>query len=260
MTALTPALPARRRGAVHWWRGYASMVRWELVRMRALIPMTMIVQVFTGAGAVIGFGLLIPDLSPTRALYLSSGAVVITLTTIGLVMGPQLIAQQRLSGQFDYMQSLPTPSSATAAAWTSVNVVVAVPGAMAALLVAMWRYDLQFDLAPYVVPALLLILASGTLIGQSIAVAVPNPRVVNVIAQLLIFITFGFSPISFPAEHLPEWLQAVHRWLPFESMADLTRAGLTSSAAIEVGRGFLLLSVWTVLATLVLGVVLRRRA
>jgi ABC-2 type transport system permease protein len=259
MTALAHELPARRRGVGHWWHGFTTMLHWELLRMRSQIVLAMLVQIFAGAGAVIGFGLLIPDLSPARALYLSSGAMVITLTTIGLVMGPQLVAQQRLSGQFDYMASLPVPVSATASAWTAVNVIIAVPGATAALIVAAWRYDLAFDLAPFLLPALLLILTSGALIGQSFAVAVPDPRTANLIAQLLIFVTFGFSPISFPADHLPEWLQALHKWLPFESMADLAREGLTQVGQADVARAFVVLAVWTVAASVVLGVVLRRR-
>ena len=37
-----------------------------------------------------------------------------------------------------------------------------------------------------------------------------------------------FSPINFPADRLPEWLRAIHRVLPFESMARVVRDTLTT--------------------------------
>jgi ABC-2 type transport system permease protein len=254
------ALPARRSGPGFWWESYLVMLRWEITRMRTLLPITALVQVFTGAGAVLGFGLLIGDLEREQALFLSTGAVVITLVTIGIVLGPQLIAQQRLAGQFDYLASLPVPKSTTAAAWTTVNVIVAVPGATAALLVATIRYSVGFDISLLLLPAAGLTLVSGALIGYAYAVAIPHPRLVALVSQVLIFVIFGFSPIAFPPENLPEWLQAVHRWLPFEAMADVMRAGLTHGLVTDVTRSFVVLSLWTVIAAFVTGTMLRRRA
>lgn len=256
----TATLPVRRHGIRFWWAAYVAMLRWELVRMRTLLPITALVQVFTGMGVVLGFGLLIGDLPTDRALFLSTGAVVITLVTIGLVLGPQLIAQQRLTGQYDYLASLPVPKSATTAAWTTVNVIVAVPGATAALVVAALRYSVSFSISPLLVPAAMLTLGAGALIGYAYAISLRQPRVVSLVSQVLIFVIFGFSPIAFPAENLPSWLQSLHRILPFEPMADVIRAGLTDGLVTDVSRSFLVLAVWTAAAALVTGAILRRRA
>ena len=256
----TRPLPARRSGVRFWWTSYLAMLRWEITRMRTLLPITALVQVFTGAGAVLGFGLLIGDLEERQALFLSTGAVVITLVTIGIVIGPQLIAQQRLAGQFDYLASLPVPKSTTASAWTTVNVLVAVPGAGAALLVAVIRYSVSFDVSMLLIPAAALTLAAGALIGYAYAVSIPHPRLVSLISQVLIFFIFGFSPIAFPPENLPGWLQTVHRYLPFEAMADVMRAGLADGLVANATRSFVVLSAWTLAAMALTGAVLRRRA
>jgi ABC-2 type transport system permease protein len=54
-----------------------------------------------------------------------------------------------------------------------------------------------------------------------------------------------FSPIVFPASHLPTWLMDVHRVLPFYAMAQLVRAGLTTGIVTDVAHWYAVLIVWT---------------
>lgn len=253
-------LPAKRSGVVHWFQGFAAMLRWELTNMRLLLPITVMVQILAGAGLVIGFGLLIEDMPTPAALFLSTGAVVITLILVGLIMGPQLVAQQKLEGSYDFVWSLPVARSAASAAWLTLNFVIAVPGMLAALLVAVWRYDLTFSISPRVVPAVVLTLLTGSMLGHAMAHAIPKPEITQLLSQILIFGIFGFSPISFPAENLPEWLATFHRYLPFESMAIVVRDALTEGLVSGVARAYLVLVVWTALAAGISGAVLRRRA
>ena len=249
MTAI--AIPARRRGARHWWHGFSTMLRWEITRMRLLLPITILVQAFTGAGLVLGIGIFFEVMDAERILYLSTGSVVITLVAVGMVMGPQLVAEQRQTGQFDYMASLPVPRSAATSAWIGLNVLIAVPGAVIALVAASLRYDAQFSVSPILLPAVALILVGGALIGYAYGTAIPEPRVVALVSQLLVFFIFGFSPIAYPATNLPAPLQTMHHWLPFEAMADLVRAGLTEGMVESVTRPFLVLGAWTLAAGVV---------
>jgi ABC-2 type transport system permease protein len=79
------------------------------------------------------------------------------------------------------------------------------------------------------------------------------------LTQLLIFVILGFSPINFPADQLPGWLAALHRWLPLAPMADTVRAGLTVGVVEDVARSYLVLGAWAAASVAVTAAVLRRR-
>ena len=116
-TTTAIALPAKQSGPGHWVRSFRAMLRWQLTDMRLLVPMIVFVQILSGVGLVLGFSLLMPNMSSDMALYLVTGAVVVTLVVVGVVMGPQLIAQQKSAGSYDFMWSLPVPRSSASAAW-----------------------------------------------------------------------------------------------------------------------------------------------
>lgn len=259
MSASIEPLPTRRSGSGYWFQGFVAMLRWQVIDMRLLLPLTIMVQALAGLGLVLGFGLLIPDLSATQALFLSTGAVVVTLVIVGVVMGPQLIAQQKSAGSYDFMWSLPVPRSSTSAAWIALNTLIALPGMAAALLAAVLRYDISFEVSLAVVPAVALTLITASLLGYALAHAIPNPEIIQLLSGLLIFVVFGFAPISYPIENLPDWLARINEFLPFYPMAVVVRDGLTEGLANDVGRSYVVLAAWAVFSALVTGVVLRRR-
>ena len=246
MTAAT--IPARRSGPGPWLEAFGHLTRWQVTRLRRLLPITMVVQVLSTTGIVIGMGLLYGDLPPERVLYLTTGAVTISLITVGLVMGPQLLAQERISGSAEYMSSLPVPRSAATMGWMVLNLITVVPGIISALIAAVLRYEIELTISWVIVPAGLLVVFGATMVGVAYGYAIPNPRTVNAVAQLLVFGVFGFSPIAYPSDQLPEWLAALHRWLPFESMAVVIRDGLTDGLVTEVGRAYAVVVIWTVAA------------
>ncbi len=260
-SVLVPALelPAKRAGVRHWIACYLAMLRWQLADMRLLLPLTVIVQLLSGVGLVLGFGLLIAEMPDQMALYLSTGAVVVTLVLVGVVMGPQLIAQQKSAGSYDFMWSLPVPRSSASAAWVTLNFFIAIPGMLGALFAAVLRYDVSFSVSMMVIPAVGLTLLTGTLLGYSMAHAIPKPDVTQLVSQLLIFVIFGFSPISYPIENLPDWLATVNEVLPFYPMANVVRAALTEGMVTEVGGSYVILAAWAVGSALLAAAVLRRR-
>lgn len=260
MTATIAAVPAVRRGPGHWWRSYLMMTRWEIVGLRLLLPMTVFLQIVTGAGFVLGIGLFFDQITLHAALFVSTGVVVITLATVGLVMGPQLIAAEKAQQVYDFVWSLPVPRSTAAAAWISINTIIAVPGMVMALLVATWRYDLALNISPAIIPGAMLTLYSATMIGYAIAHSIKQPVLINMITQVTIFAMTGFSPVNFPKEQLPAWLATLNEGLPLLHMATVMRAGLTEGIASDVGRSYLVLGLWAVAATALTGWILRRRA
>lgn len=257
--ALTATLPARRSGVDSWMSAYAAMLRWEVLGARLLLPLIVIVQILVGAGFVIGFGLLIPDIDAGTALYLSTGAVVMSLILLGLVLTPQVIAQQKMEGSYEYLWSLPVPRSAAILASISVTALGAIPGVAAAMAVAVWRYDIVFTVSPEVIPAFTMTLLCGCLMGTAVAHAVGEPQVTLLFTQMAIFFIIGFSPISFPIDRLPDWLAMLHEFLPFHHMAVVIRSSLTTDLVTVEPLDWVVLGAWTAIMATITGVVLRHR-
>ncbi len=239
---------ALRSGPSYWWDSYRAMFRWELTNLRLVLPVTVMVQVLSGAGFVLGVGLFFDQIPDRAALFVSTGVLVITLVLVGMILGPQLIAQQRFDRTYDFMWSLPVPRAVPALAWVTTNMIIALPGMAVALGVAVWRYDLPISISPAIVSAVLLVLICGTLVGYAMAHMIGNPLLMQLITQVTIFVILGFSPINFPLEQLPGWLQAINRVLPFHAMAVVTRAGLTEGVVDGVPGAYAVLGAWTVAA------------
>jgi len=259
MTAASPPIVDLRSGPGYWWHSYRLMVRWELTALRVVLPVAAMVQILAGAGFVLSLGLFFGQVPPRAALFVSTGVLVITLVTIGLVLGPQLIAQQKAEQTYEFLWSLPVPRTTAALAWVTTNLILGLPGMAVALVVALLRYDLDLHVSPAVLPAVLLTLFTGTMIGYAVAHALGNPLLIAAITQLLIFVIIGFSPINFPADQLPGWLAAVHRWLPLAPMADTVRAALTEGVVTNVIRSYLVLGAWAAASVGVTALVLGRR-
>ena len=97
------------------------------------------------------------------------------------------------------------------------------------------------------------------MVGYALAHSLGNPMLIAAITQILIFVIIGFAPISFPAEQLPGWLAALHRWLPLAPMADTVRAGLTQGVVEGVTRSYLVLGAWAAASVGITSAVLGRR-
>ena len=260
MTTVSPSLAVSvRTGTAHWAKSFVMMTRWELGSLRILLPLIVALQIVIGGGFALGIGLFFDQIPDRNALYLSTGVTVVTLITVGLVLGPQLVGNQKTAGTYDFTWSLPVPRTTQAAAWTTVNVVIALPGMLAALMIADWRYDLPLRVSPSIVPAVLLTIVTATMVGYAFAHAIRKPMVTQLITQLLIFFILGFAPINFPPENLPGWLASVNEWLPFYHMAVVMRAGLTEGLVSDVGRSYAGLVFYTVVSSAVAAWVIGRR-
>ena len=260
MTSITgTAVEPVRSGTGHWLQSYVMMTRWELGSLRLLLPLIVALQIVIGGGFALGIGLFFDEMPARNALFLATGVAVVTLITVGIVLGPQLVSNHKIAGTYDFLWSLPVPRTTQAAAWLTVNIIIAIPGMVAAVAIADWRYDLTLRVSPSIVPAVLLTISTATLIGYAFAHAIRKPMITNMITQLLIFVILGFSPINFPPENLPGWLQTVNEWLPFQHMAAVVRDSLTDGAFDSVGTSYLILVLYTGVSALVAAWVIGRR-
>lgn len=242
----------------HWLRSYLLLLRWSAIRLRYLLPLVLVVQIFLSAGVIVGFAFLLPSIDPATALYLSTGAPTLGLITIGMVLAPQMVAQAKSEGTFAYNQTLPVPRTAVLGADVTIWLLVGAPGLLLGLLVAVLRFDLTLRVSWLAGPAMLLVALTGTAVGFAIAYAA-TPPVTSMVSQLIVFIALMFSPINFPADRLPEWLRAVHLVLPFESMARVVRDTLTTPPGGIAVLPFAVLAAWCAAGLVITVRVMTRR-
>jgi ABC-2 type transport system permease protein len=235
-----------------WPRAYWRMVAWDLADFRLYLPVLSVVLILQGAGFALGIGLLFSKVPEAAAVYLVTGAPVMNLITAGLIFEPQLVAEQRTRGSYEFLQSLPVPRSAAAMAWYTVALGTSLPAVAIALVTGVARYDLSLAVTPMVVPAMLLTCLTGVLLGLAIAHGVTAPMAALLSSTTLIFVMTGFSPVAFPAAQLPGWLAAVNQWLPFGSMATIVRAALVNGVAGGVPRAYLVVAAWAAGSALIL--------
>lgn len=250
---------ALRSGAGDWWRGLSAMLRWHLTSMRLLFPLLIVVQMLVAAGFSVGISLFFTDVTPTVGLYLGTGSAVIALILMGVVVAPQLIASEKELGTYDFSWSLPMRRSAAVVAWVLLCAVVSIPAVIMALAVAAWRLDLAYIVSWTVVPAVLLTMVCGTMIGYALAHGIERTSLTQLLTQVLAFGILGFTPITYPIENLPQWLANVHRVLPFYHMGVIVRDGLTVGLVEDVWVSYLVVFGWTLVAVVVTALVLGRR-
>lgn len=259
MAAVMVPHAAVERGAKHWWHEYDVMVRWHLASLRMWLVTLTIVQLLAGVGFVLGISLFFAHIPTTAALFVSTGVPVINLLTVGLILGPQLVADQKANGSYEYLRSLPVSRSVAAAGWYTVCLIGGVPAMVVSLGVAWLRYDLPLQVSPMIVPAVLLTSFAGTMLGYAVGHAIGNPMATRLLTQLLVFVIFGFAPVLFPVSQMPGWLGAANWWLPFLHMAVVTRAALTPGGHAAVTSAYVVLGVWAIVCASLAGRALGRR-
>ncbi|TVZ03460.1 ABC transporter permease [Trebonia kvetii] len=237
--------------AMSWPGAYWRMAVWHLAELRLYLPVLSAVLILQGAGFALGVGLLFGTMPQAAAIFLVTGAPVMNLITTGLIFEPQLVAEQRTRGTYEFLQSLPVPRSAAALAWYTVALGTALPAVILTLVAGVARYHLSLTVTPMVVPAMLLTCLTGVLLGLAIAHGITAPMAAELASTTLIFVMFGFSPVALPASQLPGWLAAVNQWLPFGSMATIVRAALVNGVASGVPRAYLVVAAWAAGSALV---------
>ncbi len=242
----------------HFWRSYRLMLTWDVLRRRRILPTIVVIQLALSVGVVYGLAFLMPDVDGKSALYLSTGAPTLSMLVLGLTVVPQEVAQAKLTGRLDWMSTLPVSRLVPLASEITYWLAASLPGTVIALVVASYRFDFGLDVHLAVVPALLLVAATAAAVGYAIAAASP-PALTQ---QVTSFVSIGillFSPVNFPADQLPGSLQAVHRVLPVEAMADIVRWSLTGRYVAHPATAFLTVSCWCFAALLVSARVATRR-
>jgi ABC-2 type transport system permease protein len=239
-------------------RSYGLLLRWQLMRNRQLLLILMTMQAALGIGIIYGFGFLVPHITPTVALYFTTGAPTLSMILIGLTVVAQETAQARLTGRFGYVSALPVPRLAPMFAEVTYWVLMQLPAWVVTLLIAVVHFHVHLHMSVLVVPAVALVSLTTAAVGYGVAVSAP-PAATNQVTQFLSIALLLFSPINFPLDRLPAWLQDVHRVLPITYMADLIRGTLTGSYDASRGLSFTVVGAYCALGLTLAARAARRR-
>ncbi len=237
------------RGPDHWWSSYLAMLRFDIASQRTWLPMFILTQVLFGTGMAIIYGFYIgPAMSHAAALFIVSGAPALAAIMAGLIGVTTMVTERKTAGTWDFIWSLPAPRSAAVASTFTVYTAMTIPGIVATLALAAWRYGLRLSVSPMTVPAFILASLMVTSMAFGMALAIRDPLVTNVIVNSLIFVILLFSPVVYPITQLPGWLAAVHRVLPIYYLAQILRASVTTGLVHDVTTSYAVLAAWTVAA------------
>jgi len=234
------------------------MVKWVFLSYRAWLSLNFAVQIGIAIGFIYGISFFYPAITPEIAKYLTTGAPTLILLIVGFVVGPQIIASARLEGTFDYIWSLPVGRMSHMSANATVMFGSTMPGIILAVVLGAIHFNFSLHISLLVIPAVILIGAGGTFVGYAIAFLVPKPMMVMVLTQIISFVVMLFSPVMFPIERLPGWLQSIHQVLPIRYMADLTRGTITD-LDVNLGLAFIVVGVWCIVGFIVTLIVINRR-
>lgn len=213
------------------------------------------------AAIVYGLALMIPDVDQEAARYLSSGAWTLGIIAVGCVLAPQIMSTSKQEGLLDYQKTHPVPRSAILLADADADAVVwslaALPGIVVGRFAAFLRFGLDIDIDLFAVAAILGAQFTAVSIGYAIALWLPIGAT-SLAIQAIMIGELLFSPITFPAERLPEWSVALHQLLPFTPLGDIIR-----EATFRTGENqflnIIVVAVWAGAAYLAAYLALRKR-
>jgi len=208
---------------------------------------------------VLGYPLLFPTLDRTTIYLIATGAPAISMISVGLVALPQTVGEARSEGSLAYMRSLPVPRLSYLVADLTVWLAIVVPGVVLGVLVGAWRFGLDLQVSPLVIPAVLMVALTATCVGYALASVLPYMLTV-IITQAIVVFVFMFSPLTFLPDKLPAWLETIHRLLPIQAMGEVTRGTIAPNEFPLPPGAFLTLAVWCVLGFLVTYAAMTRRA
>jgi ABC-2 type transport system permease protein len=248
-----------RRGAGYWWDSFVSMLRFDMASLRETLPAVAVLQILMGAGMAIIYGFYFDEIPEIAATYIVTGTPALAIVPVGMALVPGVVMQHKLDDTYDFLWSLPVPRLTIAASNFALFTSLTLPGAMVALVVAAWRYDISLAVSWSIIPALLLASLMANSVGFGFAHAISEPRLTNLIVNMIIFLVLLFSPVAFPITNFPDWFASVHRVLPFFHMANVVRGGLTEGLVDGLVTSYAVLSAWMVGSWVLAGWVVGRR-
>ncbi len=224
-------------------RSFKYVFEMQIRRNSGWFGLFALLQAMISLGMVVGFTFMIPDIDEHSILYLATGAPTFILITTGLVILPQQIGTGKSEGYHDFTRSWPVKRSIILLADSAIWVVLSLPAVTASAIITHFCYNASYSVSWTIIPVLLLISLTSIGVGYGYAY-IFSPNTSLIISQIVIFGALMFSPINYPMERLPEWLQSFHNYLPFFSMAEVMRSSLASGTFSASISNYFILTIW----------------
>ncbi|MEN2465986.1 ABC transporter permease [Ornithinibacillus sp. FSL M8-0202] len=225
---------------------YKYVFQMQFLRNAGFLIFMALMQILISIGIVIGFTYLMPSPDTHSILYLATGAPTIILIFTGLVILPQQVGTSKTDGYMEFMRTWPVNRSVILSADTTIWLLITIPGIVVASFIAHLLYQPGYDISWTIVPALLMIALTSIGVGYGLSYLL-SPTTSLALSQVIVFGALMFSPVNFPMDRLPEWLQTLHEVLPIYSMAEVMRASLASSTFDASLGNYINLLIWCVL-------------
>ena len=218
------------------------------------------VNIAFAVGLIFGFGIVIPEISDTTALFLITGAATQMVTTVALVALPQTLGQAKAEGRLEYFFTLPISREAYLLAQVTFVFILVLPALIFAVLLGAWRFDVALSIDPLVLVVVPLAVLSLAGAGVTLAIVSPHQQLTGAITQLVIFYVLFFAPVLAPRESLPVVLKQVSDFVPPTYVADALRGTLTDLPGTHVGRSIAAMAGFGVAFLALAAATVRRRA
>ena len=233
-----------RGGGSYWWSSFLSMLRFDLTSLRRELLAVALLQLLMGAGMAVIYGFYFDEIPDVVATFIVTGTPTLAIVPVGMALVPGVVMQHKLDDTYDFLWSLPVPRLTIAASNFVLFTGLALPGVALSLVVAVWRYNIDLSLSWSLIPAVLLAALMANSVGFGFAHAIAEPRLTNLIVNMIIFLVLLFSPVAFPISNFPDWFASVHRVLPFFHMANIIRGGLTEGLVADLAVSYGVVSAW----------------
>ncbi|ASS74009.1 ABC transporter [Tumebacillus algifaecis] len=227
-------------------RQFNYVFQMQFLRNSGNLMFFSIIQIMVSLGIVIGFTYLFDNPEKNTILFLATGAPTLILIITGLVILPQQIANQKTEGYIEFIRTWPVNRGLVLAADTLSWLIITIPGIAISTLVAHYMFDPGYDISWTILPVIILIALTSIGVGYGFSYGL-SPLASMALSQVLIFGALMFSPINFPMERLPEWLQTLHHILPLYSMAEVMRASMAQGAFTAGIEHYITLIIWGIL-------------
>lgn len=231
---------------MEWRRKLKCVYELQLGRNAGYLMVFMVIQVIIALGVVVGYSYLFADPGTNDILYLATGAPTIVLVMTALVTVPMQNSNAKIEGYIGYVKSLPVSRKMFLIADVSIWVGITIPGITIALFVANQIFHPGYAISWTIIPSFFLIILSCFGIGYGYSF-VMSPEPAMALSQVIAFTALMFSPINYPLDRLPEWLQFVHRLLPIYPMAEVMRASLAHTTFSADPSCYVILVFWVFL-------------
>lgn len=200
-----------------------ALIRWSLLRHKSLLPIFTVTQAFLSVAIVYGLALLIPNVDPVTAIYLSSGATTLGIIAVGCVLAAQIVSTAKQDGIVGYQRTLPVSRINILIADFIIWGMASLPGVFMSFLASYLKFNVQISFSFSAMMTLLLIQICMISIGFSLAYWL-SPNVVGLATQIIMIGGLLFSPITYPTDRLPTILVNFFELLPFVPSSNLIRS------------------------------------